>query len=123
MAARAGTAAIHCCAAGLAGLGWEAVLSERRWARGVGLGAAALALHGVWNLLAGAQTLLGLRDLGSTGGAAPGGQSPLTLLLVGFMGLVWVGAVLILALLPRRLARDSQPSGSNPPLGDQGYEA
>jgi RsiW-degrading membrane proteinase PrsW (M82 family) len=123
MAARAGTAAIHCCATGLAGLGWEAVLTERRWARGVGLGAAALALHGVWNLLAGAQTLLGLRDLGSTGGAAPGGQSPLTLLLVGFMGLVWVGAVLILALLPRRLARDSQPSGSNPPLGDQGYEA
>ena len=123
MAARAGTAAIHCCATGLAGLGWEAVLTERRWARGVGLGAAALALHGVWNLLAGAQTLLGLRDLGSTGGAAPGGQSPLTLLLVGFMGLVWVGAVLILALLPRRLARDSRPSGSNPPLGDQGYEA
>ena len=123
MAARAGTAAIHCCATGLAGLGWEAVLTERRWARGVGLGAAALALHGVWNLLAGAQTLLGLRDLGSTGGAAPGGQSPLTLLLVGFMGLVWVAAVLLLALLPRRLARDTQPPGSNPPLGDQGYEA
>jgi hypothetical protein len=118
MAARAGTAAIHCCASGLAGLGWEAVLAERRWVRGIGLGAAAVALHGAWNLAAGSQALLGLRNLG----AALDGQSLLALLLLGIMGVVWAGAVLLLALLPRRLARFSQPGISNPPLRSQDYE-
>ena len=105
MAVRAGTAAIHCAATGLAGLGWQAILVERRWARGIGLGAAAVALHGAWNLFAGAQAVSGLRSLGEAGGAAVGGQSLFAPLLIGLMGLVWTGAVLLLALLPRRLAR------------------
>jgi hypothetical protein len=119
MGVRAGTAAIHCGASALCGLGWQAVLSERRLGRGLGLGLAAFALHGAWNVFAGAQTLLGLRGLGesSGGGSIPG------LLLIGGMGLLWTGAVLFLALLPRRLASVSQPGGSNPPLHDQGYEA
>jgi PrsW family intramembrane metalloprotease len=123
MAARAGTAAIHCCASGLAGLGWEAVLTERRWARGIGLGAAAVALHGAWNLLAGAQSVLGLRSLGGARGAALDGQLTLAPLFVGCMGLFWLSAVLLLALLPRRLARGSQIETLNPPLGDQDHEA
>ncbi len=119
MAARAGTAAIHCCASGLAGLGWEAVLTERRWVRGIGLGLSAVVLHGAWNLFAGVQTVLGLRGPA----AALDGHSLWMLLLLGFMGLIWVGAVLLLALLPGRLARASRNEASNPPLGDQGYEA
>jgi hypothetical protein len=114
MGVRAGTAAIHCCATGLCGLGWQAVLSERRLARGLGLGLAAVALHGMWNVLAGSQTLLGMRSLV----AAPGWGSIVGLLMVGGMGLVWACAVLLLARLPRRLAGFSQPNGSNPPLRD-----
>jgi hypothetical protein len=102
MAVRAGTAAVHCAATGLAGLGWQAILVERRWARGIGLGAAAVALHGVWNLFAGVQAVSGLRSLGAAGSAPLGAQSLLVLLL---LGTVWVGAALLLALLPRRLAR------------------
>jgi hypothetical protein len=119
MAVRAGTAAIHCGASALCGLGWQAALSERRLARGLGLGVAAVALHGVWNAFAGAQTLLAMR--GPVAGF--GWESMLGLLLLGLMALVWAGAVLLLALLPRRLARFSQPDGSNPPLRDQGHEA
>jgi hypothetical protein len=119
MTARAGTAAIHCCASGLAGLGWEAVLTERRWARGIGLGLSAAALHGVWNLFAGAETLLGLRSTGS----AQAAQALLPLLPVAGMVLVCAAAVLLLALLPRRLASTPQPGISNPPLSNQGHEA
>jgi hypothetical protein len=119
MTARAGTAAIHCATTGLVGLGWEAVLTERRWARGIGLGLSAVALHGAWNLFAGAQSVLGLRNLRT----AHGEQFLLGLLLVGSMVLVWVAAVLLLALLPRRLARSTQPGSSNPPVGKQGHEA
>jgi RsiW-degrading membrane proteinase PrsW (M82 family) len=119
MAVRAGTAAIHCGATALCGLGWQAVLSERRLARGLGLGLAAVALHGAWNLFAGAQTLLGMQSLTE----APAGGSILGLLLVGGMGTVWVVAVLLLALLPRRLALGPQPGLSDPPLRDQGHEA
>jgi hypothetical protein len=123
MLLRAGTAAIHCCASGLAGLGWQAILTERRWARGIGLGASAVALHGVWNLFAGVQTVVGLRTLGEVGGAALGRQSLLVLLPFAFMGLVWIGAVLLLALLPRWLVASPQPGVSNPSLGDQGHKA
>jgi hypothetical protein len=123
MTARAGTAAIHCCASGLAGLGWEAILTERRWARGIGLGLAAVALHGAWNLFAGAQSVLGLRSLSEAGGAPRAGQDLQALLLLASMGLVWAAAVLLLGLLPRRLARTPQRGISNPPLRDQGHEA
>jgi PrsW family intramembrane metalloprotease len=119
MAVRGGTAAIHCGAAALCGLGWQAVLSERRLARGLGLGLAAVALHGAWNVFAGAQMLLGMRGLA----AGPGPASMPGLLLLGGMGLAWVVAVLLLALLPRRLAGVSQSGSLYPPLGDQGHEA
>jgi hypothetical protein len=123
MLLRGGTAAIHCCASGLVGLGWQAILTERRWARGIGLGVAAVALHGTWNLFAGVQTLTGLRTLGEAGGAGIGAQHLLVLLPFAFMGLVWIVAVLLLAFLPRSLAGSPQPLASNPSVGDQRHEA
>jgi hypothetical protein len=120
MAVRAGTAAVHCAATGLAGLGWQAVLVERRWARGVGLGAAAVALHGAWNFFAGVQAVSGLRSLGAAGSEALRGQSLLVLLL---LGTVWVGAALLLALLPRRLAGSAPVASRASRENDEGVSS
>jgi RsiW-degrading membrane proteinase PrsW (M82 family) len=101
MFVRGGTAAIHCLASGLAGSAWQALLIEREWARSLVLAALAIALHGAWNVLAGAQTFLSLGTIGAAGGM----MQPLAVLLVlGLMGLLWMGAVLALALIPPRLA-------------------
>jgi RsiW-degrading membrane proteinase PrsW (M82 family) len=123
MLVRAGTAAIHCGATGMVGLGWAVILSERRWALGIGLGAAGVALHGAWNLAAGAQTLIGLPGLGQFGVFETGGQSLLALLPIALLGLVWIGAALLVALLPRRLASVAQSVASDPSLSDQSRQA
>jgi RsiW-degrading membrane proteinase PrsW (M82 family) len=123
MLVRAGTAAIHCGAAGLVGLGWAVILSERRWALGIGLGAAGVALHGAWNLVAGVQTLIGLRGLGQFGVFEARGQLLLGLLPIALLGLVWIGAALLVALLPCRLASVPQSVVSDPSLSDQSRQA
>jgi hypothetical protein len=123
MLVRGGTAAIHCCASGLVGLGWESILTERRWARGIGLGAAAVAIHGLWNLCAGAQGLGGLLRGGGAGGAGIGVQAVLMPLALAAMGTIWIGAVLVLAFLPGRLAAGARPLPSDSSLGDQRHEA
>ena len=64
MLVRAGVAAIHALASGLAGLAWHAVLRERRWARGIGLFAAAVATHGAWNGGAFLVVWFGWRNMG-----------------------------------------------------------
>ena len=43
MVFRGSAAAMHCLASGLVGLGWQAILVERRWLRGIGLGLLAVA--------------------------------------------------------------------------------
>jgi protease PrsW len=123
MLVRAGTAAIHCGASGLVGLGWAAVLGERRWARGIALGAAGVALHGAWNLVAGVQTVIGLRSLGVSGVPEVGQQPFLALIPFAFLGMVWIGTALLIALLPRRLASVPRPVVSDPSLGNQGHQA
>ncbi len=105
MLARASTAAVHCCAAGLAGLGWQAILVERRRARAAGFWALATALHGGWNLISGVQSWLGLRRALQAGGEPLGGGAPQSLPFVLLLGGLWVVALLVLALLPGRLAR------------------
>lgn len=131
MLVRGGTAAIHCLAAGLAGLGWQVVLSTgrdergstpmageptsslrgdrvptsspRRWAEGFGLLSVAVAIHGAWNVAAGVQAFVSIQGI-----AANGASSPLSLFVtvsvLTFMGILWLGAVLGLVLIPRRLA-------------------
>jgi hypothetical protein len=106
MFVRGGTAAIHCLASGLAGLAWQALLTGREWARGLLLAMLAIALHGTWNFLAGAQTFLSLRATGEVGLADSVMRSlsvlPLVLIL-GLMGLVALGAMFGLALIPQWL--------------------
>ncbi len=90
MLLRAGTTAIHCFAAGLGGLGWQAILSERRWPRGLAFGALAVAVHGTWNLLAVGQSLVPLAGSTALGG---GMAAALTVVVLGLMGLLWLAAV------------------------------
>lgn len=73
MLSRIGATVLHCFVGGLMGLAWYHVLSEQRWGRALGLYAASVSLHGVWNALAGGLTLLSLRleDTASMGTAQP----------------------------------------------------
>jgi len=135
MLLRGGTAAIHCLASGLAGLGWQVLLSKdrdmgarcvtaqsegqmggteggpvppsspRRWAavRGFGLLLIAMAIHGAWNAAAGVQAFVSIRGM-AAGGASSPPFSFVTLSVLAFMGTLWLGAVLGLVLIPRRLA-------------------
>ncbi len=104
MVARSSVAAIHVLASALAGLAWHAGLVGRRWGRALALFLAAVALHGIWNGGAVTVAWLGIRS-GSqpfnTGGA---GGNLLVLAVVTSLGAVFVGSVIALALLPRRLA-------------------
>jgi RsiW-degrading membrane proteinase PrsW (M82 family) len=113
MLMRAGTAAIHCCASGLAGLGWQALIVERRWGRGVGLGLFGALIHGAWNTLAIGIALPPL--LTAANGAAAGsagadlGQMAgmfTAVACLGLLGLMWLAAVIALPLIARRLARE-----------------
>jgi hypothetical protein len=99
MALRAGTTAMHCFASGLAGLGWQVALAERRWLRGLLLGLGAVALHGTWNGLALAQVLLSLAS--STFGVA---GSLALIALTGLFGLLLLGALIGIPLVAGRVA-------------------
>ncbi len=101
MLVRGGAAAMHCLASGLVGLGWQAGLTERRWGRAIGLGLTGAAVHGAWNLAA-----VGMAAISTQAAAGGGSATGLWLLPVaGFMGLLWLAAVVALAVIPRRLAR------------------
>jgi hypothetical protein len=119
MLARGGTAVIHCLASGLAGLGWQAILVERRWPRALGLALCAVGLHGAWNLSAGGVTLAGLRAL--IPAATPLSQGLaglLSLLLISLLAALWLGSVVALPLVARRQAAHTPasdlPAASNP---------
>ncbi len=91
---RGAATTMHCAASGLAGLGW-ALMLERRWLAGLGLGLTAVALHGAWNAAA----------VGLAARALVGGGNALTVLFVSYLGSLWLLAALLLAFLPDWLAR------------------
>ena len=97
---RAGTTAIHCFASGLAGLGWQAILAERRWLRGLAFGAVAVGVHGAWNVLAIGQ---GAALLGE-GGLDRGVVLALTAVVLGLMVLLWLAAVAGVPAIAARVA-------------------
>jgi len=91
MLSRIGATIMHCFVGGLMGLAWYHVLSQQRWRRALGLYAASVSLHGVWNALAGGLTFLSLRMEGSTPASA--GQ-----MLTGLAVFVVLGMLVILAI-------------------------
>jgi RsiW-degrading membrane proteinase PrsW (M82 family) len=64
--ARGGATLVHCFTGGLMGLAWYSVLAQRRWGRAAGLYASSVAIHGLWNGLAIAMTVLFLGSSEST---------------------------------------------------------
>ena len=111
MVFRGSAAAMHCLASGLVGLGWQAILVERRWLRGIGLGLLAVLLHGAWNMSAGIISLNSLQAAG-TGGLGDMARIGVTGLLVMFMAVLWLAVVSSLALIPRRIVRQEPPAES-----------
>lgn len=106
MLMRVAAAGMHALAAGIGGLAWQAGLAERRWLRAAGLGLLAMALHGAWNFCALSISLAGLGLVGAGGSAALIGGA-LTVALTGLLGVLCVGVVIALAVIPRRLAREA----------------
>jgi len=109
MASRIGATILHCFVGGLMGLAWYYVLSKQRWGRGLGLYAASVSLHGLWNALAGGLTFL---SLGMEGSAALGaGQAWTDLVLFAVLALLVIlalAATFGLVLLTRRVRLRSE---------------
>ncbi len=103
MLLRGGATAMHCLASGLTGLAWQSALTERRLARGVGLVVLAMTLHGIWNAAALGASAVSLLSATLDSGARLLGGVAVIVLLAG-VGVLAVGAVLAVALVPRRLA-------------------
>lgn len=81
---RVGATLLHCFAGGLMGIAWYRVLANQRWGHGLGLYAASVAVHALWN---GLTTWMALGSLATLDGDGTGA--------------VWagLGLMLILALL------------------------
>lgn len=132
MTARSGVAAIHVLASALAGLAWHAGLVQRRWGRTLALFLASVALHGIWNGGAVTVAWLGLRSGSPPLNTGITGGNLLVLAVVTFLGAVFVGSVILLAILPRRLAEApaapiaepaapiAGPAPVEPPAGETG---
>ena len=62
---RIGTTLLHCLTGALMGLAWYQIMSRQSWARGLGLYLTSVAIHGLWNGIVVAMTLLSLVAIGS----------------------------------------------------------
>ena len=110
---RAAVTVIHAAGGGLTGLGWQALMVQRRAGRFLLFYLAAVILHGLWNGAAGGITYLGLRMAGnSMEGHTIFNTGLVTILLVALLGISWLVAVAILLYFSGRLARDMPPSTS-----------
>ncbi len=105
MLTRGGASAMHCLASGLFGLGWQAVISERRFMRGVGLAALSVGLHGLWNAGAVAVGVSGLVPP-TVGFGALGLRDVQAFFIGAALVVLWLLAVVTLAWLPRRLTEE-----------------
>jgi len=113
--ARTGTVIVHCLAGGLAGLGWQALLSgARRW-WALGYYAAAVTLHGLWNGLAGAAAfvqLISSEDAGEVIAPQMGtlGVGILAMLMAGLLAAQLVLLLFLADRLGRGAARQATQS-------------
>ena len=103
MTTRSGVAVIHVLASALGGLAWQSGLVQRRWGKALALFVAAVLLHGVWNGSAVFIAWLGLRSNSQSLDATAIGGNLLMLAIVALMGAVFVGSLVLLAILPGRL--------------------
>jgi hypothetical protein len=83
---RVGASMLHCLTGGLMGIAWYYLLVERRWERVLGLYAAAVSLHGLWNALATGMAWVSL--LVADQGASSAGQRLVALASFGTLALL-----------------------------------
>jgi len=91
---RTGATTLHCFTGALMGLAWYNLLVERRWGRALGLYAASVSVHGLWNALTVAMTTLSLSTL--DGEVAESS--------IGFVGLGVTGSMVLLGILALAVA-------------------
>jgi hypothetical protein len=116
---RVGASLLHCFTGALMGLAWYAALARRRWIWALGLYAASVGVHGLWNGLTATMALLSL--------GAPGSQATAPEPMLTNVGAVTAGGLLVLLALLVGLSlvgivryvrqRDATLDGSSPGRG------
>ena len=106
LATRVGTGLLHIVTTGLVGWGIASALRERRWLRLLLTFAAAVILHGLWNLMA---VLVGVSTLGASVGVPR-----LALAAAAGLGLLAMVLYTILVRMNRRLRLRAAPSPTQP---------
>ena len=108
---RLGTTLLHCLTGALVGVAWYQLFTQQRWARGLGLYLASVAIHGLWNGLAAVMAVLSATVTGP--GTDSSTQLPIALgtlsilLLLGVLALGMVGGLAGLAAHARRQGHSS----------------
>lgn len=104
---RLGATLLHCFTGALMGLAWYVILARRRWAYALGLYAASVAIHSLWNALSVGMALLSLQTLE---GDVVGSQALAGVAVVGMLTLLVVltlSLTLGLIVLTRQVRRHS----------------
>jgi hypothetical protein len=111
--ARVPASLMHCFTGALMGLAWHAALMKRQWMRGLGLFAACIALHGLWNGLTVTLGLLSADQLGYSPLHRGGAELVVAATPLIFAALA-LGTAVALGVVTRRvrLAQGSQGQGS-----------
>jgi hypothetical protein len=117
---RIGTTLLHCITGAMMGVAWHSALVRKRWAPALGLYAACVAVHSLWNGLSIGMIFLSLGQpaaIPATGiGVLAGFGIVLMIGLLAILALVMAAALLALTLFIRRRARASQHPRLRPPL-------
>ncbi len=92
---RVGATLLHCFTGALMGIAWYAVLGKRRWIYGLGLYAASVATHGLWNTLSVGIVVV---SLGQSAANLPTGNQAKADLGIAVMLVLLVGLSLLMAL-------------------------
>ena len=108
---RLGTTILHCFTGALVGVAWYQLFTQQRWARGLGLYLASVAIHGLWNGLAATMAILSVTGTGSGTESNTQLATALwtlgTLILLGVLALGMLGGLAGLTAHARRRVHPS----------------
>jgi preprotein translocase subunit SecG len=106
---RIGATILHCFTGAVMGLAWYHALIERRWARGIGLYAASVGIHSLWNLLVAGMAFASLgAQTGESGGLGPVAPGPGAATAFSLLAVLTLAITMAMAGLVRKV-RNSNP--------------